>query len=336
MSSLRFGFGFDVRNPRDWYKPFPDLYAETLEFIAWTESLGFENCWFAEHHGIDDGYMPSPLMMAAAVAAKTKSMRIGTGVGLLPHYHPVRFAEDTAVLDNLSNGRLELCMGIGYLKFECQAYGIESKTRGRRSDEILEIVRRLWQGESVTHKGEFYDIRNARIFPLPVQRPRIPVFIGAVASPGLQRAARLGDGYAGPLANWGAYVEAVKACGKPDSTPRIISLDAADMWSVVSDDPDAALNEIAPHCYYQMNTYAEWQKDTDWGKNYINRMDFGTFKESGAIKAMTPEQAIKYIHGRQALAPIEAFCMQVPSGMPLKAYAKFAETFAEKVLPAFR
>ena len=89
-SPLRFGFGFDVRNPTDWHKPFPDLYAETLEFIAWTESLGFGNCWFAEHHGIDDGYLPSPLMMAAAVAAKTRNMRIGTGVGLLPHYHPVR------------------------------------------------------------------------------------------------------------------------------------------------------------------------------------------------------------------------------------------------------
>ena len=152
-ASLRFGFGFDVRNPTAWRKPFPDLYAETLEFIAWTESLGFENCWFAEHHGIDDGYLPSPLMMGAAVAARTKTMRIGTGVGLLPHYHPVRLAEDAAVLDNISNGRVELSMGIGYLKFECEAYGIESRTRGRRSDEILEIVRRLWEGETVTYQG---------------------------------------------------------------------------------------------------------------------------------------------------------------------------------------
>ena len=117
---------------------------------------------------------------------------------------------------------------------------------------------------------------------------------------------------------------------------RIVSLDAADMWSVVSDDPVAALDEIAPHCYYQMNTYAEWQKDIDWGKNYIQKMDFETFKKSGAIKAMTPEEAIEYIRSRQALAPIEAFCLQVPSGMPLKTYAKFAETFAAKVLPAFR
>ena len=116
----------------------------------------------------------------------------------------------------------------------------------------------------------------------------------------------------------------------------LTSLDAADMWSVVSDDPEAAFNEIAPHCYYQINTYAEWQKDTDWGKNYINRMDFETFKKSGAIKAMTPEEAIKYIRSRQDLAPIESFCLQVPSGIPLKAYAKFAGTFAEKVLPAFR
>lgn len=333
---LRFGFGFDVRSPKQWRKPFPKLYAETIEFIAWTESLGFENCWFAEHHGIEDGYMPSPLVIGAAVAAKTKRMRIGTGVGLMPHYHPVRFAEDTAVLDNLSDGRVELCFGIGYLKFELLAYGIDPKTRGRRSDEILEIVRRLWEGETVTYKGEFYDLTGARIFPLPVQKPRIPMFIGAVAAPGLRRAARLGDGYAGPLVNWPAYLDQVKAAGKSASEARVISLDASDMWSVVSDDPEAALNEIAPHCHYQINTYAEWQRDTEWGKNYIQQLDFETFKKSGAIKAMRPDEAIKHIRSRMALAPIEAFCMQIPSGMPLEQYAKYVETFAKTVLPAFR
>jgi hypothetical protein len=82
--------------------------------------------------------------------------------------------------------------------------------------------------------------------------------------------------------------------------------------------------------------YAEWQKDISWGKNYIRKVDFETFKKSGAIKAMTPDEAIKYIKGRRELAPIEAFCLQVPSGMPLKSYAKYVETFAKKVLPAFR
>jgi hypothetical protein len=336
MAPLRFGFGFDVRNPTQWYKPWPELYAETIDFIAWTESLGFENCWFAEHHGIEDGYMPSPLVIGAAVAAKTKKMRIGTGVGLMPHYHPVRFAEDTAVLDNISNGRVELCFGIGYLNFEMSAYGLNPKTRGRLSDDILQIVRRLWQGETVTHKSEFFELTKARIFPLPVQKPGIPMFIGAVAPPGIKRAARLGDGYAGPLVNWPQYVEEVKALGKPASAARIMSLDAADMWSVVTDDPEAGLNEIAPHCYYQIAMYAEWQKDISWGKNYIQKVDFETFKKSGAIKAMTPDEAIKYIKSRQELAPIEAFCLQVPSGMPLKAYAKYVETFAKKVLPAFR
>jgi hypothetical protein len=333
---LRFGYGFDVRNPKEWSKPWPDLYGETLDFITWTESLGFENCWFAEHHGIEDGYMPSPLVIATAVAARTRKMRIGTGVGLMPHYHPVRFAEDTAVLDNISNGRVELCFGIGYLGFECWAYGFDPKTRGRRSDEIFEIVRRLWEGETVTFSGAFHDIRKARILPLPVQKPRIPMFVGAVAPPGLKRAARLGDGYGGPAANWQAYVDEVKACGKPESAARYISLDAADMWSVVADDPEAALNEIAPHCYYQINTYAEWQKDIAWGTNYIQQVDFETFKKSGAIKVMAPDEMIAYLREKMNAVPMEAFCMQVPSGMPLKTYAKYVETFAKKVIPAFR
>ena len=143
-----FGYGFDLRNPPQWQRPWADLYAETLEFIAWTETLGFERVWLAEHHGVDDGYLPSPLMVGAAVAARTKSMRIATGVALAPHYHPVRLAEDMAVLDCISNGRAELALGLGYIRTEAKAYGFAPKHRAAMADEILQIVRRLWTGET--------------------------------------------------------------------------------------------------------------------------------------------------------------------------------------------
>jgi alkanesulfonate monooxygenase SsuD/methylene tetrahydromethanopterin reductase-like flavin-dependent oxidoreductase (luciferase family) len=331
---LRFGCGFDLRNPPEWPRDWAGLYAEHLDFIAWTESLGFENVWLAEHHGIEDGYMPSPLVFGAAIAARTKTMRIGTGVALAPFYHPVRLAEDCAVLDQISNGRFELTLGIGYLDFEAEAYGFDLKTRGRRSDELLQIVRRLWRGETVTFAGEFFDIRGARCFPQPIQKPAIPLFIGGVTAPGFRRAARYGEGFNGPVEYWPDYLAAVRAEGKDESAARIQSMSASDMWFFVTDDPQATREEVAPHAFYQLNKYAEWQKDAGWGG--VKRLDYEEFKNSDQIKVFTPAEAIAYLKGRQALAPIEAFCMQAPAGFPLSKYAKYVETFAKQVLPAFR
>jgi alkanesulfonate monooxygenase SsuD/methylene tetrahydromethanopterin reductase-like flavin-dependent oxidoreductase (luciferase family) len=330
---VRFGYGFDLRNPSRWQRDWTELYAEHLDFIAWTESLGFEAVWLAEHHGIDDGYLPSPLMLAAAIAARTKKLRISTGVGLAPFYHPVRLAEDTAVLDVLSGGRAELALGLGYLPAEFRAYGLDFEGRGRLADELIQIVRRLWQGERVSFAGEFFALDAARIRPLPVQQPGIPLFIGGVAQPGFRRAARHGDGYIGPVENWPAYLAEVRACGKDDSAARIVSMSASDMWLIVSEDPERTLHEVAPHAHYQVDTYAEWQEDEGWG---LERMDLETFKQSGLLKVFTPEQAIAYLESRLQAAPIEAFCMQAPAGFPLSRLAEHAELFARKVLPAFR
>jgi len=330
---VRFGYGFDMRNPEQWHRPWPDLYAEHLDFIAWTDMIGFEAVWLAEHHGIADGYLPSPLMIGAAIAARTKKLRISTGVGLAPFYHPVRLAEDLAVLDILSNGRAEFAFGIGYLKKEADAYGFDFRSRGRLSDELLQIVRRLWQGERVDFDGTYFDLKGACVTPLPVQKPHIPMFVGGVAAPGFRRAARYGDGYIGPVENWPAYLAEIRACGKNESEARIVSMSASDMWLVVTEDPEKTIEEVAPHAYYQLNTYAEWQEDESWG---LERMDFETFKKSGAMKIFTPDQAIAYIRSRLDAAPIESFCMQAPTGFPLSKLMEHAELFAKKVLPAFR
>jgi alkanesulfonate monooxygenase SsuD/methylene tetrahydromethanopterin reductase-like flavin-dependent oxidoreductase (luciferase family) len=253
---VRFGFGFDMRNPAEWPRPWPGFYEEHVEFIAWTESLGFGGVWLAEHHGIDDGYLPSPLMVGAAVAARTKKMRISTGVALAPHYHPVRLAEDMVVLDHLSNGRAEISLGLGYLASEAEAYGFDRKKRGQMANELLQIVRRLWEGETVTFEGECYSIKNARVTPRPIQQPSIPLFVGAAAGPGIRRAAVYGDGLIGGAIQYEDYLNELRALGKPDSAARRIGMD--DMWCFISEDPEKSFDEIAPHAYYQIHTYAKW------------------------------------------------------------------------------
>lgn len=332
---LRFGYGFDFRNPKQWFKPWHQFYSDLIDFIVWTESKGFEGVWLAEHHGIEDGYLPSPLTVGTWIAARTEKMRIDTGVALAPFYHPVRLAEDLAVLDILSNGRAGISLGLGYLQFEADAYGFDLSRRGKIADELLEIVVRLWEGETVTFEGEFFNVKKARIFPLPLQKPHIPIFVGGTTKKGFRRAARFADGFNGPVEYWPEYVNEVKALGKPESAARIQSLSYSDMWMVVWDDKEEALNEIAPHAHYQINGYAEWQQGEDWAP--FEQQSLEDFKKTDPnLKVFTPGQAIDYIRSRQELAPIESFCMQVPAGCSPEKYRKYAQKFAEEVIPAFR
>jgi alkanesulfonate monooxygenase SsuD/methylene tetrahydromethanopterin reductase-like flavin-dependent oxidoreductase (luciferase family) len=331
MRPLRFGYLLDFRNPGAWSRRWEEIYAESLDFICWSETIGFEIAWLPEHHCIEDGFLASPLMIGAAVAARTKKLRISTGVALAPFYHPLRLAEDMAALDVLSIGRAELAVGVGYLRSETDAFGIDFKSRGRRTDELLDIVRRLWNGETVTCKGEFFNLEKARISPLPVQKPQIPILIGGLSRPGIRRAARH-DGFIGALDSYPAYLEQLNAAGKGGGAARFDLV--SDMWLLVSEDPDKAFEETAPHYHYQINTYAKWNAETDWG---VQPMDFETFKKSGAVRVLTPEAAIDFLRGRLAAAPtMEGFCMTVPPGLPLPKFAKYAELFAKKVIPAFR
>jgi alkanesulfonate monooxygenase SsuD/methylene tetrahydromethanopterin reductase-like flavin-dependent oxidoreductase (luciferase family) len=172
-NKLTFGYLYDFRNPAQWHRPWSNLYAETLDFIAWTESVGFGGAWVPEHHAADDGYVTSPLVVLAAIAMRTKSIKLGSGIALAPLYHPVRFAEECTALDILSNGRLEMSVAIGYRRREAEAYGVDFSSRGRRTDEFLQIVRRLWSGETFSFEGKHFSLKNANIVPTP-PRGHIP------------------------------------------------------------------------------------------------------------------------------------------------------------------
>jgi alkanesulfonate monooxygenase SsuD/methylene tetrahydromethanopterin reductase-like flavin-dependent oxidoreductase (luciferase family) len=331
VTRIRFGFIFDFCNPPEWQVAFPKLYAETLELIAWLETIGFDAVWIAEHHGVEDGYMPSPLVIGAAIAARTRTMRISPGVALAPFYHPVRLAEDAAVLDNISGGRAELALGIGYRQAEADSYGAPFNRRGRYTDEVLQIIAPLLAGETIDFDGEFFQLKNARVFPRPVQQPRIPILVGGIARPGLRRAARFGDGLCGGVNEYPAYIEERRALGKMDN-PRLDCM--TDMWTVVSDDPERTMNEIAPHYCYQLAAYAGWQAGTGW--DYLPA-DASKIRESGAFQVLTPDQAVALIAKRKAQVPeLESFCMMVPAGLPLGRLTEHAKLFAEKVIPAFR
>jgi len=186
----RFGVVYDFRNPPESGVATPRLYAEILEQVVWLEQLGLDLVWFTEHHFVEDGYLPSWTPVAGAMAARTTRVRFSSDICLLPFSHPVRLAEDLAVLDNLSGGRIEIGVGMGYAPHEFRGFGIPLAQRVSRTDEGLEVLRRCFSGERFSFHGRRYDFDDVVIHPRYVQPGGPPLWVAAMSEAGAVRAAR--------------------------------------------------------------------------------------------------------------------------------------------------
>jgi alkanesulfonate monooxygenase SsuD/methylene tetrahydromethanopterin reductase-like flavin-dependent oxidoreductase (luciferase family) len=171
-----------------------------LEDIAWADSQGFSSVVFAEHHFLDDGWLPRPMLLAAAAAAVTSRMRVGTDIVVLPLHHPVAVAEEAAVLDVMSGGRALLGVGLGWIEAEFDGFGVPYRRRAKVYARSIEIVKALLRGETVDDDGH-YSFTGARVRPLPVAPGGIPFWMGALYDPGVRRAARSGDAWIMPPGN---------------------------------------------------------------------------------------------------------------------------------------
>ncbi len=332
---MRFGLMTDFRNPPQWSRPSAEVYADIIDHMVWAESLGFSDASFLEHHFTDDGYIPSPLIAATAVAARTKNMRVGTNIAILPLYDPVGLAEDGAVLDVISNGRLDLGVGLGYRPQEYAGYGIDIKTKGARADEALQIIRRLWQGESVTFHGKHFNIEGAKVTPRPVQEPNPPIWVGGFNRIAIRRAAKYGDGYTGPAnkQTWDMYREELQKVGKDPSKARTTG---GLPWLVVSNDPERTFALYAPGVMYWYNSYAKWFEGTDtnvWP--HLDSVD--DLKKLNMITIVSPDEAVKMIKALVAEVPVETFGIAIaPPGVPVSKVTENIELFASKVMPHFK
>lgn len=334
---LRFGLWCDFRNPPPWHRPWAEHWAELLDFFAWSETIGFDDMWFAEHHFTHDGYLPSPLVAAAALASRTKRIRLSAAIAILPLYHPVRLAEDGALVDVISDGRFELGVGLGYRPEEFAGFGIPKTSRGRRSDEALEIITRLWRGETVSFDGEHFQLEGARVVPPPVQQPRPPIWIGGFQAPAIRRAARFGDGvlpaYWDVALDYQRYRSTLEAGGIDVERMRI---GAGNMYFMVSEDPERTFDRVAPHILYQHNEYAEYAR-TSGAWPMPRYEDVGALKASGMLTILTPDDCVKHIRELIRDKPIDRFFMMAPPpGMRPRDFADHVELFASAVIPHFR
>jgi probable F420-dependent oxidoreductase len=166
-------------------------YRDAVPLAVAAEAAGFDSFWVTEHHGLPDGYLPSPLTLLAALAPATTRLELGTGLVLAPLHHPLRLAEDAVVVDRLSGGRLVLGLGLGYAEHEYRAFGVDPATRGSRLDALVGVLRSAWTGEPFT--SEPLDLHDVRVTPTPA-RP-IPIWLGGYAAAAVTRAGRLADGH---------------------------------------------------------------------------------------------------------------------------------------------
>ncbi|MBI2485466.1 MAG: LLM class flavin-dependent oxidoreductase [Deltaproteobacteria bacterium] len=190
---MKFGIGlFSMQTHPENPSSHAELYKQTLEQVKLAEEVNFDSAWISEHHFLEDGYCPSPSIIASAMAAVTKRIRIGSAGIILPLHNPVRVAEDAAVVDNISNGRFDLGVVLGYRKDEFDGFGISMKQRPSRMEEGIDVIIKSWTQDQFSYEGKRYKFDNLNVTPKPVQKPHIPIYIGAFEEPAIRRAGRLG------------------------------------------------------------------------------------------------------------------------------------------------
>jgi alkanesulfonate monooxygenase SsuD/methylene tetrahydromethanopterin reductase-like flavin-dependent oxidoreductase (luciferase family) len=257
-----FTLRFDMRAPT-FGAPASDIYSAATDMAAWAETRGCVAAVLCEHHCADDGYLPSPLLLGAAIAARTEQLMLNLVI-ILPFYDAARLAEDMSVLDHISAGRASYVFGIGYRKEEFDHFGLSLSNRGRLADQKLSLLRRLLAGEVVVHEG-----RRMRVTPQP-RTAGGPVMMWGGAS--LAAARRAGRNGLGLLANGAvpgmreAYEEACRANGHEPGFVLIPERNASTNC-FVAEDVDAAWDEIGEYLLHDAMAYGEWNPDNTVSAN---------------------------------------------------------------------
>lgn len=313
-----------------------DLGTHLSELFGTVETaaeLGYDSVWTINHFQSNLA-TPQPISMMASLIPRTGSMTLGTGILLLPMFHPAHIAEEFATLDHLSGGRVVLGVGAGYRENEFAAFGIDPDSRFRRLDESLRLIRSLWSGETVNHDGEFFPTQDASIGIRPLTPGGPPIWVGAGGKLAVRRAARLGDAWYAPgnspskrflPEHVAVYDEALREVGKdPATVERPIGVEL-----YCAPTTDQAVAEALPHARTEYSTYAEypalrWQRDR-FDELVANTLLLGS-----------PEFLIERISALRDQGFNHLIFRPGWLGMPAEQVRASLRLFATEVFPAFR
>ena len=336
MRKVRFGYQLDFRNPPGSVRSFATLYRDSLEQVELAEALGFDSIWLTEHHFTDDGYLPAMLPAAAAIAARTKRVTIGTFVLLAPFQHPLKLAEDAAVVDVISNGRLRLGLGQGYRQEEFDGFGVPRAERLGRTLETIEILKLAWTGQRFSFDGKYFHFKDVRVLPTPASHPYPELLWGAGAPKAIRRAAKMGLSFAcvGGRKEMGIYTEALKEAGRNPADFSLVNSRVVYIAATAQE----AWKEVGDALMYQAQHYGKWLSaaaGTSDMSQVLIRPDPERLKRTSILGP--PEEVRARITAVIESGPITDMITvaQLPGLDPAKA-RRSLERFGREVLPAFK
>lgn len=322
-----FTLRFDMRG-KDGSESLPELYAAAIEMAAWGEEHGAMAAQVSEHHASADGYLPAPLILATAIAARTTRLPISVAALLVPLHDPIELAEQMAVLDLISRGRVSYVCAIGYRPEEYAMFGRDMKRRGRRLEESLAAMRQAWSGEPFAYEG-----RPVCVTPRPMTPGGPMLLLGGGSEAAVRRAARLGLGMITQGGDPSLETTYREACAEFGTTPQLFVNPTGDAPTscFVAEDPDRAWREFGPYLLHDAQMYAAWMGESGSISKSV-AVDVDALRnENGAYRIFTPEEAVAHIrqHGVLLLQPL---C----GGLPPALAWQSLELLASKVLPVVK
>lgn len=328
-----------------------DPYRETFELARIAEASGFHTVTIGHHHFMP-GNLGDPLTFLAAVAARTDTLRVGTGIFQLPVHNPIRVAEQVALIDQISGGRISLGVGMGWWPLEYEVHGSEFRRRGARMEEALKILRHVWTTENTGWDGEFWSFPDLTVHPRPVQDPHPPLWVAGVADVAVDRAARLGDAWlCGPVQSLGkaqSCLDVYRAsCAAHGTRPDWILRRYA--W--LGADHDQVAADVLPHYVDGLMDHWRESAEDDTEKALFARLDAGekiSAEEIAADRLLwgSPEDVIgqvrRYSDATGCTHVHAAFGAGLPGNHARASLGTFDEIaamvklFGREVIPAFR
>ena len=298
-------------------------YQAFVDMAEYADQHGFAMVTLEEHHGAENGWSPSPLVMAGLVFGRCKSIGISLSALLVPLHDPLRIAEDLAVLDLASGGRMTTIAGIGYRPEEYAAHGKDWTHRGALMDECIDTILKAWTGEPFEYRGT-----TVRVTPVPVTKPHPMLLIGGTSKVAARRAARFGLPMfpAAHLPELEAYY--YEQC-KEHGTQGFCMMPGADtVMTHVAEDPDKAWAELGDHFFHEASTYHSWQTPDIKSAVHSYATNVDDLRKEGIYQVLTPDECVERVKetGAVNLHPLVG-------GMPIDAGWESIRLYCEQVLP---
>jgi alkanesulfonate monooxygenase SsuD/methylene tetrahydromethanopterin reductase-like flavin-dependent oxidoreductase (luciferase family) len=335
-----------------------DIIHNELQQAQWAGELGFDSVWLTEHHFIDYGLSVDPAALAAAIAARTQRVRIGLAAAILPFHHPVRLAEQMALVDIISQGRLDVGIGRGNRPVEFAGYGVPQIENRERMDEAVEILLRAWTEPRFSYEGRFFTFRNVEVIPKPLQQPHPPLYQVCVSKDTIENTALRGwpmlnsmlRGNLEPMAaNRDIYVEALRKAGRSDRDIQSLLAQWGVSRHIYVASTDAKAREEAKEyeLWYQeafrrfviperiedahpslqpgFRAMAERLGKINWDDLVRDTLAFGS-----------PDTVAAKIEEMRAIGIGQVLCWMSFGGLPQDKVRRSMELFAREVIPRFR